>query len=43
VQRSIAELPRQGSAAPWRLYQNYAIDMMLLRYAPLRDRAMEFS
>jgi cation diffusion facilitator CzcD-associated flavoprotein CzcO len=43
VQRSIAELPRQGSAAPWKLYQNYAIDLMLLRYAPLRDRAMEFS
>jgi cation diffusion facilitator CzcD-associated flavoprotein CzcO len=43
VLRSVAELPRQGSAAPWRLYQNYALDMMLLRYAPLHDRAMEFS
>jgi cation diffusion facilitator CzcD-associated flavoprotein CzcO len=43
VQRSIDELPRQGSVAPWRLYQNYALDMVLLRYAPLRDRAMEFS
>jgi monooxygenase len=43
VQRSIAELPRQGSASPWRLYQNYALDLMLLRYAPLRDRAMQFS
>ncbi len=43
VLRSIADLPKQGSAAPWKLYQNYALDMMLLRYAPLRDRAMEFS
>ena len=43
VQRSIAELPRQGSVAPWRLYQNYALDLLTLRYAPLRDRAMEFS
>jgi cation diffusion facilitator CzcD-associated flavoprotein CzcO len=43
VQRSIAELPKQGSAAPWKLYQNYALDMLLLRYARLRDRAMEFS
>jgi hypothetical protein len=43
VQRSIDQLPRQGAVAPWRLYQNYAVDMLLLRYAPLRDRAMEFS
>ncbi|MGD0524386.1 MAG: NAD(P)/FAD-dependent oxidoreductase [Polyangiaceae bacterium] len=43
VQRSIADLPRQGSVAPWRLYQNYALDLLTLRYAPLRDRAMEFS
>jgi cation diffusion facilitator CzcD-associated flavoprotein CzcO len=43
VQRSIDKLPRQGSVAPWRLYQNYALDMLVLRYARLRDRAMEFS
>jgi cation diffusion facilitator CzcD-associated flavoprotein CzcO len=43
VQRSIDKLPKQGSAAPWRLYQNYALDMMVLRYARLHDRAMEFS
>ena len=43
VQRSIDKLPRQGSVAPWKLYQNYALDMMMLRYAPLRDKAMEFS
>jgi cation diffusion facilitator CzcD-associated flavoprotein CzcO len=43
VQRSIDLLPRQGSVAPWKLHQNYALDMAMLRYAPLRDRAMEFS
>jgi cation diffusion facilitator CzcD-associated flavoprotein CzcO len=43
VQRSIDQLPRQGSVPPWKLYQNYALDTALLRYAPLRDRAMEFS
>jgi monooxygenase len=43
IQRSIASWPRQGSFAPWRLYQNYALDMVLLRHAPLRDSAMEFS
>jgi len=43
VLRSVDRLPRQGSAAPWRLYQNYALDTLLLRYAPVRDRTMEFS
>jgi monooxygenase len=43
VQRSIDKFPRQGSRAPWRLYQNYALDRMLLRHARLDDRAMEFS
>jgi cation diffusion facilitator CzcD-associated flavoprotein CzcO len=43
VQRAIDQLPRQGSAAPWRLYQNYALDRMVLRHAPLADGALEFS
>ncbi len=43
VQRSIAQFPRQGTTAPWRLYQNYPLDLALLRYAPLEDSAMTFS
>jgi cation diffusion facilitator CzcD-associated flavoprotein CzcO len=43
VQRSIDMFPRQGSVAPWKLHQNYALDMMLLRHAPIEDGAMEFS
>jgi monooxygenase len=43
VQRSIEQFPRQGSFAPWRLYQNYALDLMTLRHAPIADGAMEFS
>jgi cation diffusion facilitator CzcD-associated flavoprotein CzcO len=43
VQRSIHELPKQGSAAPWRLHQNYALDLVTLRHARLDDAAMEFS
>ncbi len=43
VRRSIDEFPRQGSAAPWKLYQNYALDRLMLRHASLADRAMEFS
>ncbi len=43
VQRALDALPKQGEFAPWRLYQNYALDMMALRYAPVTDRAMQFS
>jgi hypothetical protein len=43
VTRSIEEFPRQGSAAPWRLYQNYALDRLMLRHARLDDKAMEFT
>jgi cation diffusion facilitator CzcD-associated flavoprotein CzcO len=43
VQRSIREFPRQGTAAPWKLYQNYVLDRLALRHGKLRDDAMEFS
>jgi cation diffusion facilitator CzcD-associated flavoprotein CzcO len=43
VQRAISKFPKQGSRAPWRLYQNYALDIMSLRRAPLEDEAMRFS
>ena len=43
VQRSIARFPRQGLRTPWRLHQNYARDIAMLRYGPLEDEAMEFS
>ena len=32
VQRALADLPRQGMRAPWRLHQNYVKDLMLLRF-----------
>ncbi|MGH8455440.1 MAG: flavin-containing monooxygenase [Stenotrophobium sp.] len=43
VQRSADKLPKQGSKAPWKLYQNYALDILTLRYGSLDDGAMEFS
>ncbi len=43
VLRSIAEFPRQGNVSPWKLYQNYALDMMTLRRASLEDGSMQFS
>ncbi len=43
VLRSIDQFPKQGSKAPWRLYQNYPLDVMSLRFGALEDGAMEFS
>jgi cation diffusion facilitator CzcD-associated flavoprotein CzcO len=43
VKRSIEKFPKQGSRAPWRLYQNYALDIFSLRFGSLADEAMEFS
>jgi monooxygenase len=43
VQRAISQFPRQGLKAPWRLYQNYLRDIVMLRYGSLDDEAMEFS
>jgi monooxygenase len=43
VRRSIDLFPRQGIKAPWRLYQNYLRDILLLQYGALEDDALEFS
>jgi cation diffusion facilitator CzcD-associated flavoprotein CzcO len=43
VQRSIAKLPKQGSKRPWRLYQNYALDIVSLRYGKVNDGVMQYS
>jgi monooxygenase len=42
IQRSAEQLPRQGHRRPWRLHQNYALDVLNLRYGSVR-RAMRFS
>ena len=42
-QRSIASLPKQGSKKPWRLYQNYALDLISLRFGTVDDGTMEFA
>jgi cation diffusion facilitator CzcD-associated flavoprotein CzcO len=43
VRRAMDRFPKQGSKAPWKLHQNYALDLMSLRYAKLEDGALEFS
>jgi monooxygenase len=43
VQRSIEQFPKQGSKAPWRLHQNYPMDIVNLRFGSVDDGVMEFS
>ncbi|GCE00322.1 flavin-containing monooxygenase [Embleya hyalina] len=42
VLRGTAMFPKQGPTAPWRLYQNYPRDVLLLGHGSLRDRGMRF-
>jgi len=43
VLRALQELPTQGSKRPWRVHQNYALDMLEFRFASVEDGAMEFA
>jgi len=37
VMRALDQLPKQGANRPWRLHQNYAADIRLLRRGPIDD------
>ncbi len=43
VQRTIDRFPRQGERKPWRLNQNYAADVLMLRYGTLDDPELVLS
>jgi monooxygenase len=43
VQRAIDRFPKQGSRKPWRLHQNYALDLLMLQRGSVDDGVMEFS
>ena len=43
VQRSVAKMPKQGSKRPWKLYQNYALDIVTLRLGKVDDGVMVYS
>lgn len=43
IQRAMDVLPKQGSKSPWRLHQNYALDMLEFRFAAVEDGTMEFT
>jgi monooxygenase len=42
VLRALDRFPRQGSKLPWRLYQNYFFDMLMIRFGGIKDEALEF-
>ncbi len=43
VQRALPSLPHQGSRRPWKLYQNYLLDLITFRYGKVDDGTMEFT
>src|SRR5664279_5401109 len=42
VLRALDKFPKQGSKRPWRLHQNYALDILGLRFAALDDGVLRF-
>lgn len=43
VQRAADRLPKQGDRRPWRLYQNYVLDLVTLRHAPVAAEGLRFA
>jgi hypothetical protein len=43
VQRAMQRFPKQGKEAPWKVYQNYAKDLMAFRYGKIDDGVMRFA
>lgn len=43
VQRATGMLPKQGSKRPWKLHQNYALDLVALRFGKIDDGTILFS
>jgi monooxygenase len=43
VQRALGNLPKQGSKRPWKVHQNYAKDLLDLKFGKVDDGAMRFT
>jgi cation diffusion facilitator CzcD-associated flavoprotein CzcO len=43
ILRAADKLPKQGSKVPWRLHQNYVLDILNLRHSALNDGVLRFS
>ena len=42
VQRASAMLPKQGTTSPWRVHQNYVMDLLALRFGGFEDGVLRF-
>jgi len=42
VDRAMDQFPKQGDKSPWKLHQNYLLDIMNLRLGSVQDKAMGF-
>jgi monooxygenase len=42
VTRAMANWPKQGEVAPWKVHQNYALDLMAFRFGKIDDGTMVF-
>lgn len=43
VQRAMDRIPKQGSRRPWKLYQSYPLDLLMLRHSPIEDGVLRFA
>jgi monooxygenase len=43
VQRSVEHFPSQGARRPWRVHQNYVLDLLAFRLARIDDGVLRFS
>jgi monooxygenase len=43
VVRALEILPKQGAARPWKVYQNYILDALALRWGRIDDGVLEFA
>jgi monooxygenase len=42
IRRAIGQTPQQGSRKPWRVYQNYLVDIIQTRFSRIKNKALEF-
>ncbi len=42
VRRALDSLPKQGKRPPWKIYQNYFKDLLMMRFGRLDDGVLEF-
>ncbi len=42
IRRGVHRFPHEGASFPWKLRQNYPLDLITLRYAPVEDDVMQF-